>query len=272
MTNFLDLLMIYKWSLPSSIVMAIALALIGSQWTAREKSAQIFVLGQGSSLGVVLGLIINILAGTDFHWLNLAAGFLLGALTLSLSDALIERKPGRNHIYLSLFVFFLALTYLLSAITPSLETHLASAYFGDLAVMSDLGAQGCLAVAAVFTVFVLREWRGLSLISFQIVNQSLIHRTWKLRVFDIATLLLTTMAVQNMGYLFTMGSLFIATSFASHQSKSLNSYTVRLALIASLGSFAGFVFSLLSTKFPTVPCVLIGQIIVGILLSAYRKK
>jgi ABC-type Mn2+/Zn2+ transport systems, permease components len=272
MENFFDLLTIYKWSLPSSVIMAMALAFIGSQWTAREKSAQIFVLGQGSSLGVVLGLIINIVAGTDFHWLNLVAGFALGAITLGLSDALIERKPGRNHIYLSLFVFFLALTYLLSALTPSLETHLASAYFGDLAVMSDFGAQVCLITALAFVIIAIKYGRKLSLLSFQIVNQSLIHRTWKLKVFDLATLLLTTMAVQNMGYLFTMGCLFIATSFASQQSKSLNSYTVRLALVASLGSLIGFSVSLLSTRFPTVPCVLIGQIAVGIALSLYRKK
>ena len=272
MDNFLDLLTIYKWSLPSSVIMAMALAFIGSQWTAREKSAQIFVLGQGSSLGVVLGLIINIFAGTDFHWLNLAAGFLLGAMTLGLSDTLIERKPARNHIYLSLFVFFLAVTYLLSALTPSLETHLASAYFGDLAVMSDLGAQMCLAIAMAFVIFTIKYIRRLSLISFQIVNQSMIHRTWKLTAFDLATLLLTTMAVQNMGYLFTMGCLFIATSFASQQSTSLKDYSVRLALVASLGSLIGFSVSLLSTKFPTVPCVLIGQITVGIMISFYKKK
>ncbi|QDK39096.1 metal ABC transporter permease [Bdellovibrio sp. NC01] len=266
MTAFLELLQIYKWSLPSSIVMAAALALVGAQWTAREKSAQVFVLGQGSSLGIVLGLVANILMGTDFHWLSLLFGLTLGWLTLVISDFAIEKKSDRNHIYLTLFVFFLALTYLMTAITPSLESHMAAAYFGDLAVMSDATGQLALVAAALFTGFVLTYWRQLTHISFELVNQSLIHRSWKNRIFDVGTLLLTTLAIQGMGYLFTIGSLFISTSFASNKARNLKRYTVGVFLISTLGCFLGFCLSLLSTNLPTVPCVLIGQIIVGFIV------
>lgn len=270
MSSFLELLQIYRWSLPSSIVMAAVLAMIGSQWTAREKSAQIFVLGQGSSLGIVLGLALNILVGTDYHGLSLVIGLSLGWLTLLLSELLIETRSDRNHIYLTLFVFFLSLTYLLTSLTPSLESHMASSYFGDIAVMSDGGAQACLVIGLLFGIFVLANWRKLSMISFQLVNHSWIHRSGKNRVFDIGTLLLTTMAIQSMGYLYTIGSLFIATSFAAHRSANLNSYTKRILLISFVGSLFGFVVSLLSTTLPTVPCVLIGQMLVGFL--TYTKK
>lgn len=267
---FLELLQIYKWSLPSSVLMAAALALVGAQWTAREKSAQIFVLGQGSSLGIVLGLVCNILLGTDFHWLSLLLGLTLGWLTLFLSDLVIEKKSDRNHIYLTLFVFFLALTYLITALTPSLESHMASAYFGDLAVMSDSLGKISLLAALLFAGFVLLNWRRLTLISFELVNHSWIHRSWKNRIFDVGTLLLTTLAIQGMGYLFTIGSLFISTSFASQRSRNLKNYTTRILLISTVGCLLGFSFSLLSTNLPTVPCVLIGQIIVGFL--TYMKK
>ncbi|MDG0815380.1 metal ABC transporter permease [Bdellovibrio svalbardensis] len=267
---FLELLQIYKWSLPSSILMAAVLALIGAQWTAREKSAQIFVLGQGSSLGIVLGLVINILLGTDFHWLSLLLGLILGGLTLVLSDLMVERKSDRNHIYLTLFVFFLALTYLMTALTPSLESHMASAYFGDLAVMSDTAGKISLIAALVFAVFILVNWRHLTRISFELVNHSWIHRSLKNRLFDFGTLLVTTLAIQGMGYLFTIGSLFIATTFASQRSRNLRSYTLRILTISTLGCLLGFSLSLLSTNLPTVPCVLIGQILVGI--CSYMKK
>lgn len=270
MNSFLALLGIYKWSLPASTIMAGTLCLIGAQWTAREKSSQIFVLGQGSSLGIVLGLVLNILLGTDFHWLSLAGGLGIGAITLVLSDLLIQRKSDRNHIYLTLFVLFLSLTYLMSSLTPSLESHMASAYFGDLAVMSDNAAAIAMFVAVIFMGFILVNWRNLTQISFQLVNQSLIHRHWKNRVFDVGTLIITTVAIQSMGYLFTMGSLFIATSFASQRSRNLNSYTQRVLVISIAGCLLGFLISLLSTNLPTVPCVMLGQILVGIL--TYIKK
>ncbi|QDK46827.1 zinc ABC transporter ATPase [Bdellovibrio sp. ZAP7] len=270
MTEFLSLLGIYKWSLPASTLMAGTLCLIGAQWTAREKSSQIFVLGQGSSLGIVLGLVLNILLGTDFHWLSLAGGLGVGALTLVLSDLLIQRKSDRNHVYLTLFVLFLSLTYLMSSLTPSLESHMAAAYFGDLAVMSDNAAAIAMLAAVLFMVFILMNWRNLTQISFQLVNQSLIHRHWKNRLFDVGTLVITTVAIQSMGYLFTMGSLFIATSFASQRSRNLKNYTQRVLVISIVGCLLGFLISLLSTNLPTVPCVMLGQIVVGIL--TYMKK
>ncbi|WP_415064095.1 metal ABC transporter permease [Bdellovibrio sp.] len=270
MSSFFELLQIYRWSLPASVVMAAVLALIGGQWTAREKSAQIFVLGQGSSLGIILGLALNILWGSDLHGLSLFLGLSLGWLTLLISDSLIEIREDRNHIYLTLFVFFLSLTYLLTSLIPSLESHMASSYFGDVAVMSDLGAQACLGLGLLFGGFILFHWRSLSMISFQLVNRSGIHKQIENRIFDIATLLLTTMAIQNMGYLYTIGSLFVGTSFAAHRSANLKNYTQRLLAIALLGSLLGFTVSLISTTLPTVPCILLGQMFVGGL--SYTKK
>nr|BFD64266.1 hypothetical protein BdHM001_29470 [Bdellovibrio sp. HM001] len=270
MSSLLPLLQIYKWSLPSSVLMAGVLALVGAQWTAREKSAQIFVLGQGASLGIVLGLVINILLGTDFHGISLLIGLSLGWVTLLLTDLLIKSKSDRNHIYLTLFVFFLSLTYLVSYMTPALESHIAASYFGDLAVMSDTGAIGCLLAALVFGFYLITNWHKLSLRSFQLANHSAIHNSWKNHLFDLGTLLLTTMAIQNMGYLYTMGSLFIATSFAASRSRNLKGYLLRMLVIALVGSGAGFIVSLQSTNLPTVPCVLLGQMLIGLLL--YTKK
>lgn len=272
MTDFLNLLQIYKWSIPACVVTSSALALIGAQWTARERSAQIFVLGQGSSLGVVLGLAINILLGTDFHQWSLLLGLLSGWGTLFLSDILIGRRSQQNHIFLTLFVLFLALTYLLTSITPSLEAHMASTYFGDVAVMSDFAARASLLLGVLFVIGALKYWRQLSLTSFQLVNHSWIHSSTQNRVFDLATILLTTLSIQSMGYLFTIGSLFISTSFSAQRSSNLKVYTQKLLLISSLGSLLGFLLSLLSTNLPTVPCLLLGQILMGLVFFRVNTK
>ncbi len=270
MISFLELLSIYKWSLPASIVMAGALSLIGAQWTAREKSAQIFVLGQGASLGIILGLALNILMDTDFHGLNLVLGLSLGWITLVISDMALKTKADRNHIYLTLFVFFLSLSYLITSMTPTLESHVASSYFGDISVMSDFSAQMGLLSGFLIGVYLLRNWHSLSLYSFRLVNQSSIHRTRTNLVFDVGTLLLTTMSIQSMGYLYTMGSLFIATTFAAHRSSDLQDYTRNILIISTLGTTLGFGGSLLSTTLPTVPCILLAQMLIGILI--YTKK
>lgn len=272
MTDFLSLLQIYKWSIPACIAMSAALALIGAQWTARERSAQIFVLGQGSSLGVVMGLAINILLGTDFHQWSLGLGLISGWGTLFLSDYLIGRRSQQNHIFLTLFVLFLALTYLLTSITPSLETHMASTYFGDVAVMSDFAARASLILGIIFVFGALKYWRKLSLTSFQLVNHSWIHSHSQNKVFDLTTILLTTLSIQSMGYLFTIGSLFISTSFAAQRSPNLKSYTQKLLLISSVGSLFGFLTSLLSTNLPTVPCLLLGQILMGLILFRMNSR
>lgn len=272
MISLIELLSIYKWTLPSSIMMAVALALIGAQWTAREKSTQIFVLGQGTSLGIVLGLALNVFLDTDYHFFSLFFGFSLGWIVLLITDLLFERKANRSHAYLALFVLFLSLTYLITSIVPSLESHMASAYFGDLAVMSNESAQACGAAALVAVIWLLKSWKPLTISSFQVVNQSLIHKAGSEKIFDLATLLLTALAVQSMGYLFTLGSLFISTSFASVRSKDLRQFVSHLVLISSLGTATGFTLSLTSTIIPTVPAVMLGQFLVGGLLLLFKKS
>lgn len=267
MNSFWELLQIYSWSIPASVVVGCGLSLIGGQWVARDRSAQIFVLGQGASLGIILGLVLNLFFEGDWHFLNLVCGFALGLITLLFSDKWIGKRSGRTHFYLTLFVFFLSLTYLITSLTPSLETHMAAAYFGDLAVMSNHGAQISLLLGLVFAGFALSYWRKLSLLSFQLMNQSLVHRPWYERVFHLSTLVLTTVAIQNMGYLFTIGAVFIPTTFASQKSASLKSYTLKVLSISTLGTVLGFSLSLLSTELPTVPCILLMQILVGFLIS-----
>lgn len=270
MISFFELLSMYKWSLPASVFMAGALSLIGAQWTAREKSAQIFVLGQGTSLGIILGLALNILMDTDFHGISLVLGLSLGWTTLLLSDIFLKTKSDRNHIYLTLFVLFLSLSYLITSITPSLESHVASSYFGDISVMSDFAAQMGLLSSTIIGGSLLRHWHSLSLYSFRLVNQSAIHRTRTHWIFEIGTLLLTTISIQSMGYLYTMGSLFIATTFAAQRSQNLSSYTRNILIISTMGSGLGFLGSLASTTLPTVPCIILSQILIGILI--YTKK
>jgi zinc/manganese transport system permease protein/iron/zinc/copper transport system permease protein len=271
MSFLFELLAIYKWTLPSSVLMALGLALIGAQWTAREKSTQIFVLGQGTSLGIVLGLALNVLLDSDHHFYSLLLGFSLGWVVLLITDLLFERKANRHHAYLALFVLFLSLTYLITSMVPSLESHMAAAYFGDLAVMSDRGAQTCAVAALISVVWLLRSWTSLTMSSFQVVNQSLIHKVGSEKIFDLATLLLTALAVQSMGYLFTLGSLFISTSFASVRSKDLRQYVSHLILISTFGTALGFTLSLLSTVIPTVPAVMLGQFVIGSLLLLFKK-
>lgn len=270
MISFFELLAMYKWSLPASIFMAGALSLIGAQWTAREKSSQIFVLGQGASLGIILGLALNILMDTDFHGLNLFLGFSLGWITLLMSDFIFKTKSDRNHIYLTLFVFYLSLSYLITSITPSLESHIASSYFGDISVMSDFAAQTGLLSGVIFGGYLLKHWHSLSMHSFRLVNESAIHRKNIYLIFDVGTLIVTTVSIQSMGYLYTMGSLFIGATFASQRSKNLNAYTRNILVISTLGSATGFAGSLASTSLPTVPCILLAQMFIGIFI--YVKK
>lgn len=272
MISLFELLTIYKWTLPASILMALALALVGAQWTAREKSTQIFVLGQGTSLGIVLGLALNVFLSTDHHYFSLLFGFSLGWIVLFITDILFEKKSNRHHAYLALFVLFLSLTYLITSVVPSLESHMAAAYFGDLAVMSNESAQICGVAAFIAVIWLLKSWTSLTISSFQVVNQSLINKIGSAKLFDLATLLLTALAVQSMGYLFTLGSLFISTSFASVRSKDLHQYVSHLVLISSVGTALGFTLSLLSTIIPTVPAVMLGQFFVGTLLLVFKKS
>jgi ABC-type Mn2+/Zn2+ transport system permease subunit len=268
-----QLLAIYGWTIAASMILAAGLALLGTQLAARDRAMQTLCMGQGAMLGVLLGL------GLAVHpFLPLASALASAALTFAASEFLVARRmASSNTHFASLFAVLLAGGYLISALFPALENHMAQKYFGDLATLSTEESYWVFVLGFVLCLMMTLFQRRFTCESFEksIMGHDRNGRA-PFSTFDIITLVTLCFCVQTVGYLFTIACLFIPTAVASKQlAAGLQRHLWFCAVTAFVASGAGFFLSLESTRLPTVPtiiAVMLGMSLLLSLLFAGRRR
>ena len=160
------ILNLYLLSILAGAFAAAALALLGCHLATRDKAMQTICISQGAMLGVLLGLgwfgheeTTN--AAFHLHLGPNSIGVMISAGVFCLSELWQSTEiSSPNAMFTSLFMVLLSLSYLVSSLFPSLESHLAQVYFGDLATLCNADAitTGVFS-AACFILFVSRSRR-----------------------------------------------------------------------------------------------------------------
>jgi ABC-type Mn2+/Zn2+ transport system permease subunit len=247
------------------MILAAGLALLGTQVAARDRAMQTLCMGQGAMLGVLLGL------GLAIHpLLPLFTALVSAILTFVVSEFLVARRMASSNTHFSsLFAVLLAGGYLISALFPALENHMAQKYFGDLATLSTEESYWVLILGLALLFLMSLFHRRFTCESFE---KSITGKVHQGRVpfssFDLITLVTLCFCVQTVGYLFTIACLFIPTAVASRQlTAGLRRHLWFCAITAFTASGAGFYLSLESTRLPTVPTIIAIMLLVSLLLS-----
>jgi len=257
----LALLQIYWLSIAASAALGGGLALLGAQLAARDRAMQTMCVGQGAMLGVLLGIGLNqVLHDSEGEAVVLPFAFALAtaAVTYLASERFVARmSASKNTHFTAVFATLLAGGYLVSALFPALENHMAQKYFGDLATMSESGATGVLVLGCVLIGTLMAFRRHITRDSFAMAIMGA-RRTPTGLVFAIGTLIVLCFSIQVVGFLFTVACLFLPTSALSFQRKvGLNRHLLACLATAVFACCAGFVATLWMTRLPTVPAIII---------------
>jgi len=276
----MELLLIYKWTLFGGVFGGAALSLVGSQFASRNQAVQTLVVSQAASFGVVLALALWTFSGGDHtHPHNegvspLFFGFLFALLAYSICEFFITyRWASRNTYYVGLFGLLSALTYTVIALVPSLDSHMAASYFGDLSVASEFESilMGLIGITAL--AFTVHFWRDITAWSFESVTFGSFVATKRdltiQRLFLFLSLVLLSASVQFLGLLFTLSCLFLPSMILVKMQNSLRALVAKLIFSSVLGVGLGFIASLWHGRIPTVPgvsiCLLIFSFATGFL-------
>lgn len=275
-----QILGIYGWTIAASVVLAAGLSLLGCQLAARDRAMQTLCMGQGAMLGVLLGLgiIQTWLHESGFsNVLPLAFAFISAAVTFILSEFLVARKlASSNTHFTSLFAVLLSGGYLVSALFPALENHMAQKYFGDLATINANESYIGVVLGLCLLAIMIRWYRSFTKQSFEkaITGQDSTRRgLFAFSLFDLLCLAVLSYCIQTVGYLFTIACLFIPTAFASRSLPAgLKRHLLFCALVAALATGIGFCLSLQSETLPTVPVIIVTMLCMSLSLSFLLKK
>lgn len=301
----MELINIYSLTLIAVGLSSVALALIGSQISARNSAVKSLVISQSSAFGITVAvalqpllelnqklkpLIGSLLQGTGGEassasqpltqsltspdpLLTFGLGLIVTLAVYGLSAAVLRSQQGsRNTFYIGVFVLLSALTYLMTAITPTLEAHVVSSFFGDPTFILPEEAIGISVFAGIVLIFSWLYWRPISAWSFQIATfgkEPICPRLISIqRVFNALTLLLLFASVLLMGLLYTLSCLLLPTILLAGVSPSNKVFRVVLVPTAFVGSVGGFLFSLWEGTLPTAPAMTLGLVAMGVAIGA----
>lgn len=262
----MELFAIYQTTIAAGAVMAGALALLGMQLAARDKAMQTVCVGQGASVGVIVGLaVIGVLHSSQFALPLIPFGFGISGsvLTVWLTDRLVARKlSSKNTVFAAAFSVLVAIGHLIGSLLPGLENHLTQIYFGDLATLSDGHSKVALGVGVAVTVYLAIGIRAVTLNSFDAYwvgeKRVLSRGGWMVKCFPTVSVVLICLSVQALGFLFTIACLFLPTAIlANAPAGGLKHHARRCFVTAAVSSLAGFALSLCFTRIPTVPAVVV---------------
>lgn len=268
----MELVWLFRWTLPAGMFFAGALALLGCQLSARDRAMQTVCVSQGAMLGVLLALGFSAPAvhdDPDSHVLPFLAALLASAATFLGADFLARRRMlSKNTLFAALFSVLLAAGYFVSALFPALESHMAQVYFGDLATITETDAKATLALGllSLLCLWLLRRpitGQSFALATFGAAYTAGKERGWT-ALFNLVALSLLCFSVQFLGFLFTVAMLFLPTTVLGFaRSRGLDRHLALACGTAIAAAAAGFVLSLRFTRFPTVPTVTLSLLVLG---------
>lgn len=261
-----ELLSLYIWPLLSALVLATALSLTGAQLVAREWTVRSLVVAQSSTVGVIIGIAITFLIEPHPIWSFVIAtstgtGFSLLIATFLSVDGFNFKKPQS---LLTVFVALSSIAATFTALVPKLETNMSRIYAGDITTMSNFEARLHLGFALGIAAYLWKNWPQLSQSAFRNIVLRTPEKGIEIKTFTVAIMLLIALGVQGLGLSFVLSCLFLPTALTSDTDQSLRQHQVHVVLIASIGTFLGFLISLSDTRLPTTAVIVLAQLVIGL--------
>jgi zinc/manganese transport system permease protein len=275
-----ELLRLYVWAILGGVLAAMTLGFLGAWIAARDRAMQTLCLGQGATLGVLVGLGLlpfTHLEGEVGHFFPFLIAVAFSAGTYLLSERMVlGRSASKNTFYSFLFATLLALAYLVSSLFPALESHMAQVFFGDLATLNDHDAAKTVGLALVGMGLLLYRWKAFSNQAFEaaIFGVGRQERPGKRRLlFKGISFVAICFSVQYLGFLFTMACLFVPTSLVSFVGGlGLRRHLAMSSGLATAATLGGFVLSLQYTRLPTVPTIVVLMLILAPLCLVLPRR
>lgn len=260
--------MTYIWPIVAAMSMGLLLNLWGVHLAARDKTLQSLCLSQGAILGLLVGMAFS--ASWDENLKDLFP-FFTALFSTAVIFFLSERNDGlslaqQTPRWIVLYASLLAFTYVFTAFLPGVEVHMIHKFFGDLATLSDQQAQLSILVSGLGIGIYFFCHRTFTQASFDLAVLNIPDTNKKLRIlFLIVEFVSIAFGVMAFGLLFTIACLFVASTILSTtQSKpGLLRHMITSSLITVYACGSGFVISLLNSRLPTVPTIVICALLIG---------
>lgn len=257
--TFFEILKLYVWTFPFLALSSAMLAFCGAHLAARERTLQSLSISQGAELGSIAFMLLALILHLDLQevesWMTLPAAVGIAFLAGSFAGK-SEKFPAssRATALFALWIGLFALTQVIVAGHPALESHFSKIAIGDIATITSAESQVLCLVSIVFSLVLFsRRWEFLRA-SFSISLMGN-NGTKQEKSNSMLLLLIPAVSTWSSGFSLTCATLFIPTTMHSLFQKAggARSHIIRCVCDGLLGAPLGLFISL--TFFPGLPTV-----------------
>jgi len=270
---------LYIPNLLAALLCSVGLSLVGGLLAARGEALQALVASQSASLGVTIGLSVLLLTGgnlDEFSILPLITAFFFSVVVYILGQSICDKNRSKSsEILISVFLFSLAMNYLITAALPLLESHFSSSFMGDIATASKASSYWLSSVLSLGIIFFLSFWKALLHQSFWISGAGVTFRPALGLVFYIISAILIVESSRIMGFLFTSSTLIVIPLAVSIITKNSRSFLKAVVFLAFLSTLIGFSLSLSFQYLSTSATIVVTQVLlssVAIVFSGLKSN
>ena len=273
-----DLLLMYWPAIASATLTGAALACLGAFLLTRQVAVQTLAVGQGASLGLLIGLVVVSFGVVHDDHLEhtiwpLFLGVAGGALTSFCSTWAARRAASKAGVFVAIFALLWALGQLLTGFFPAVASHASSLYFGDIVTLGQSEALLFIALSTLALSYFGLQWRALSDRAFLLALQDEAPppRGGGEWMFFLVSIALLCLSIELLGLLFTLASLFLPSMVLSRGgAPGVGKHLAFSTLGGGLAALAGFVVSLAEPRLLTSPSIGVFLFLVPFLMTLVR--
>jgi ABC-type Mn2+/Zn2+ transport system permease subunit len=259
----MEMLKFYFLNIVVGCLMAVTLGHYGIHLVGRRKTLETLMIGQTMQLGIILGAFLTSLF---FHNTGVIHEEHIGLIVSLLLSGFIYFCHGqcskkwyylKTELSLLVIILSIALSHVLTAVNPLIESHLVRSFVGDIVTASKMENYFILLITFLCGIYFFLNKK-------RILDESIDYGLYghilnkKAVLFEFVIFVIMCLCIHVFGLLFTLGMLLIPIiAFNMIGNFKYSKMLFVIALINILSVCLGFLLNIQFEKLPTSPVIVI---------------
>ena len=268
---------IIQFYLPNIIVGAIlslVLSLYGAHVVSRNKTVEVLLIGQSIQVGILIGVVLISILFSHHQDHGIHPEMLISLIFTIILYALYHRltrlkKYAKTPIIVLMLTVLMAMSYLIVAASPLVESHMVKSYMGDIVTASRIELYGILIFSILALAFFGYKKNQIEKQSFDVALFGHLISSNGRQVywgFNFLVLGLMVSSIHVLGLVFSLCMMIFPITLAQLSNFDSRKFTIYILFTSPLSVIVGFILNIKFEQFPTSAIVTISNLIIGVIV------
>ena len=267
----MEIIQFYLPNILVGAILSIVLSLYGAHVVSRNKTVEVLLLGQSIQVGILIGVILTSVFFSLHQDHGVHPEMLVSLFFTAIIYAIYQKltrlkKYAKTPTLVLILTLLMALSYLIVAASPLVESHMVKSYLGDIVTASKFELYAICAFSFCSLFFYWKKKNEIELQSFDmamfghLISSSGVSTYW---LFNFLVLVLMVSSIHILGIVFTLCMMIFPITIAQFSNFTVSQFIKYIILTSPLSVIVGFILNIQYEHFPTSGLITIANLILG---------